>query len=71
MPFNDARMQRSDYTFAELLAAEDEKPKCKTKKEEPEQMLLTLDERISEAPSDEGVFLKKYISHYRRVQENV
>ena len=69
-PFNDALMQRSDYTFAELLAAEEEKPKRKKKKDEPEQMSLKLDEDLREAPSDEGVFLKKCISHYRRIQEN-
>lgn len=70
LPFNDARMQRSDYTFAELLAAEEKKPKRKKKKNEPEQISLMLDEEIREVPSDEGVFLKKYISHYRRIQEN-
>jgi hypothetical protein len=69
-PFNDALMQRSDYTFAELLAAEEERPKRKKKKDEPEQISLMLDEDIREAPSDEGVFLKKCISHYRRIQEN-
>ena len=70
LPFNDARMQRSDYTFAELLAAEEEEPKSKRKKDELKQISLILDEEIKEAPSDEGVFLKKYISHYRRVKEN-
>ena len=59
-PFNDARMQRKDYTFAELLAAED-KPK---KKQDAQQSLFDLDE-----PDEEGVFLKQYISHYRRIQD--
>ena len=59
-PFNDARMQRKDYTFAELLASE-EKPK---KKQEAQQSLFDLDE-----PDEEGVFLKQYISHYRRIQD--
>lgn len=54
-PFNDALMQRSDYTFAELLVAEEERPKRKKKKDEPEQISLMLDEDIREAPSDEGV----------------
>lgn len=48
------QMQRSDYTFAELLAQNDDK----------QQM------RIDDTPSDEGTFLKKYVTHYRRVQEN-
>lgn len=59
-PFNDARMQRKDYTFAELLASE-EKPK---KKQEAQQSLFDSDE-----PDEEGVFLKQYISHYRRIQD--
>lgn len=59
-PFNDARMQRKDYTFAELLASE-EKPK---KKNEAQQSLFDLDE-----PDEEGIFLKQYISHYRRIQD--
>ena len=48
------QMQRSDYTFAELLAQNDDK----------QQM------RIDDTTSDEGIFLKKYVTHYRRVQEN-
>ena len=48
------QMQRSDYTFAELLARSDDK----------KQMC------IDDTPSDEGTFLKKYVTHYRRVQEN-
>ncbi len=49
-----SQLQRSDYTFAELLA------------QSSEQKQLTLHSNISE----EGIFLKKYITHYRRVQEN-
>ena len=48
------QMQRSDYTFAELLAQSDDKKQM----------------RIDDTPSDEGTFLKKYVTHYRRVQEN-
>ena len=59
-PFNDARMQRKDYTFAELLAA-GEKPK---KKQDSQQSLFDPDE-----PDEEGIFLKQYISHYRRIQD--
>lgn len=50
-----SQMQRSDYTFAELL--ED--------KAKHEQLTFQLNEN-----NDEGIFLKKYITHYRRVQEN-
>lgn len=49
-----SQLQRSDYTFADLLAQNDE------------QKQLTLQAKTS----DEGIFLKKYITHYRRVQEN-
>lgn len=59
-PFNDARMQRKDYTFAELLASED----IPKKKQEAQQSLFDLDE-----PDEEGIFLKQYISHYRRIQD--
>ena len=52
-----SQMQRCDYTFAELLAG-DEAPKSK------QQSLFDT------APSDEGKFLQRYISHYRRVQEH-
>jgi len=48
-----SQLQRSDYTFAELLAQNDE--------QQP-----SLIPRASE----EGTFLKKYVTHYRRVQEN-
>lgn len=49
-----SQLQRSDYTFAELLEQDDK------------QKQLTIQTRTSE----EGTFLKKCISHYRRVQEN-
>lgn len=48
------QMQRSDYTFAELLAQSDDKKQM----------------RMDDTPNEEGTFLKKYITHYRRVQEN-
>lgn len=66
-PFNDARMQRSDYTFAQLLAAQDPPPK--KKKQVAPQTSMFEDEEQQPVP-DGGVFLKKYIAHYRRVQEN-
>lgn len=49
-----SQLQRSDYTFAELLAQNNE----------PKQLA------IQSYVNDEGTFLKKYITHYRRVQEN-
>lgn len=68
-PFNDARMQRKDYTFAELLAMEE--PKEKKKKKADEQLsLMDMGLEAPEEPSDEGVFLQQYISHYRRVYED-
>ncbi|MDD6980398.1 MAG: restriction endonuclease subunit M [Clostridia bacterium] len=54
-------LQRSDYTFAELLAENDEK---KTRK--PAQLSMLEEEQSSE----EGKFLKKIVTHYRRVQED-
>lgn len=68
-PFNDARMQRKDYTFAELLAMEE--PKEKKKKKTDEQLsLMDMGLKAPEEPSDEGVFLQQYISHYRRIYED-
>lgn len=68
-PFNDARMQRKDYTFAELLAAEE--PKEKKKKKTDEQLsLMDMGLEAPEEPSDEGVFLQQYIAHYRRIYED-
>ncbi len=48
-----SQLQRSDYTFAELLAQNGE--------QQPS---------LIPHASEEGTFLKKYITHYRRVQEN-
>ncbi len=49
-----SQLQRSDYSFAELLAQESDEQK------------LSLNSPLS----DEGVFKAKYVTHYRRVQEN-
>lgn len=71
-PFNDARMQRKDYTFAELLAMEDPKPAKKKKKADDDFVQGTLfDMGLGEPedPDDEGQFLQQYIAHYRRIQE--
>ena len=53
-----SQLQRCDYTFADLLAQDD-------KKQKPKQQSM-----FDSQPSDEGKFLKRYISHYRKVQEN-
>lgn len=68
-PFNDARMQRKDYTFAELLAMDEPKEK-KKKKAEEQLSLMDMGLEASEEPSDEGVFLQQYITHYRRIFED-
>ena len=51
------QMQRQDYTFAHLLEISTEK------EEYVQQSLFTESE-------DEGKFLRRYVTHYRRVQEN-
>lgn len=61
-PFNDARMQRKDYSFAELLHTAEYNEK---NKEEGQHSLFA-----NENGEDEATFLKQYISHYRSVQEN-
>ena len=74
-------LQRKDYTFDKLLEGDEAgrdlfaKDK-KTKKSEPVQPSLLDNAEKEKSPSEgdrpdeEGVFLKQYISHYRRVQEN-
>lgn len=72
-PFNDARMQRKDYTFAELLAMDDPKSEKKKKNAADEFVHGTLFDMGSdepETPDDEGQFLQQYIAHYRRIQED-
>ena len=63
-PFNDARIQRKDYTFAELVNAEEPK-----KKKKGEQVPM-FDGGEGEKPDEEGVFLRQYITHYRRLSDN-
>jgi len=67
-------LQRSDYTFDKLLEGDEAgrdlfSKEKKTKKLASVQQSLFSDLQI-EQPNDEGALLKKYISHYRRVQEN-
>ncbi len=67
-------LQRSDYTFDKLLSGDEEGRdlfgfEAKKKKPKPEQQSLFEQAEI-EKPNEEGEFLKKTISHYRKVQEN-
>lgn len=62
-PFNDSKMQRKDYTFDELLNGKEDSLK---KKKGGEQLSLLEESQ----PNEEGKFLKQYIAHYRRVQDN-
>ncbi len=52
------QMQRQDYTFAHLLEMNNDEKQ--TKKQQS-----MFDEK-----QDEGKFLRRYVTHYRRVQEN-
>ena len=51
------QMQRQDYTFAHLLEMNDDE----TQKKQTS---------LFEEKEDEGRFLRRYVTHYRRVQEN-
>ena len=67
------QLQRSDYTFARLMQGNDEARDLfgkKRRKKREEQMTLFDAAESAEKPSDEGEFLKKYVTHYRRVWEN-
>ena len=59
-PSNNAFIRRDDYTFDELLRGEEHKK--------------SNDDQISffeeETPNEEGNFLNRYITHYRRLGEN-
>lgn len=68
-PFNDARMQRKDYTLAELLAAEDS-ASGKRERAAEEFAQGTLFDMEPGQPDDEGQFLQQYIAHYRHIQED-
>lgn len=62
-PFNDARMQRKDYTMAELLDASEQTDEIK--KEGYFNSLFSKEEG-----EGEPTLLKQYISHYRRIFED-
>ncbi len=67
-PYNDARMQRRDFTFANLLEAED--AITQKGKKEDDFVQGTLFDMESEEQEDEGRFLQQYVAHYRRIQED-
>lgn len=62
---NVTQMQRWDYTFDELVNG---KPAKKSSPEGEQMMLCEYDE--GDAPDPEGKLLARYVTHYRRVQEN-
>ena len=63
------KMQRKDYRFDKLLAGEYE-PTAKKKQRKSETVgQLSLTDILEEKPSDEGEFLKSYVTDYRRVQD--
>lgn len=61
-PRNDAFIYRKDYTFDELVNAEEKTGKSKNE----EQMTLFGDD----APDEEGKFIQEYKCHYRRLGKN-
>ena len=61
LPFNDSRIQRRDYTFAELLYTS---TVTEMSKETGQISLFENDEG-----EVEPIFLKQYIFDYRRVQD--
>ena len=61
-PFNDARMQRKDYTFAELLMASATTETIKKTGQ--------LNMFANEDGEVEPTFLKQYIAHYRHISED-
>lgn len=67
-PRNDAFIHRKDYTFAELVNAADPPKK---RKAELEQMTLQLDTSEIDGADDEGIFIQEYVSHYRRLADEV
>lgn len=52
------QMQRQDYTFAHLLEMNNEETQTKKHRS------------MFDDQQDEGKFLRRYVTHYRRVQEN-
>lgn len=54
-------MQRKDYTFDELVNAE------QPRKEKKNEQMSIFD--YQEAPDEEGHFLKQYVSHYKKLSQ--
>lgn len=72
-PFNDARMQRKDYTFAALLATDEPKPLKKKKKFDEDfiqESLFDIGIDVQDKEDGEGKFLRQYIAHYRCIQDD-
>jgi len=67
------KIQRKDFRFDKLLAG-DYEPVPTANKEQQDvtesSVQLSLLDVLEEKPSDEGEFLKSYITDYRRVQEH-
>lgn len=61
-PFNDAQIQRKDYSFAELLYMADQNQKA----ESTGQLSLFANEEGEAEPE----FIQQYITHFRRLGEN-
>lgn len=69
------QLQRSDYTMAKLLeGTEGGRDLFSTAKEKPADVkraqISMLEKATEDTSSDEGDLLKKYVSHYRRVQDH-
>lgn len=65
------QLQRSDYTFAKLMQGDDGGRDLFGKKPSRQNEQLTMfADKAADAPDAEGEFLKKYVTHYRRVWEN-
>lgn len=61
---NGSQMQRSDYTLAELLDNDTKEKKGKRERKGNDNMSLFPDNE----KDDGGTFLKRYITHYKKVQ---
>lgn len=64
------QLQRSDYTFAKLMQGDEAgRDLFAGEKSQNHQKQLGLFDPPEGAPEDDGEFLKKYVTHYRRVWE--
>lgn len=60
-PFNDARIQRKDYTFTELLAAEESHEKAGG----------DVQQTMFGESREEGSFLRQCIANYKKISEDM